>query len=140
MTALLDTGIVYAYYDRRDDWHSASYKFISSEVNLIIPSPVIPEVDYLLGKRLGFDAQAVFYRSLVEGVFNVVDLTPGRYARIAEINLKYNDLRLGFVDLAILALAEHLNIGRIATTDRRHFGAVQLTISLKLVPDAPRTR
>jgi predicted nucleic acid-binding protein len=138
MTALLDTGIIYAYYDSRDDWHAASYKFISSEANLIVPSPVIPEVDYLLGKRLGFEAQAVFYRSLIERIFSVVDLAPGSYARVAELNLKYSDLRLGFVDSAILALAEHLNIGRIATVDRRHFGAVQLAVSLELVPDPPR--
>lgn len=123
MAIILDTGVLYAYYDRRDDWHSASRRLIDSEAdNLIVPSPVIPEVDHLLGKRLGAEAQAVFYESLVGKYFFVKDVPLESYSRIAELNLKYGELKLGFVDAAVLALAEHLGIGRIATTDRRHLG------------------
>jgi predicted nucleic acid-binding protein len=73
MTVLLDTGILYAYYDRRDDWHDAARHLIESEVRgLVIPAPVLPEVDYLLNKRLGIDAQAVFYRGLASKDFIIV--------------------------------------------------------------------
>jgi len=104
---------------------------------LIVPSPVIPEVDYLLGERLGNQAQAVFYEGLVDGSFFVADLPQESYPRILELNQKYADLRLGFVDAAVLSLAEHLGMGRIATTDRRHFTPVKLSIPLELLPEEP---
>lgn len=135
MAVLLDTGILYAYYDRRDRWHRASRRLIETEAGgLIVPAPVIPEADYLLGKRLGSEAQAVFYQGLVNGSFFVADLQLEHYARILELHRRYFDLQLGFVDAAVLAVAEQLQLGRIATTDRRHFGAVEVSMPLELLP------
>jgi uncharacterized protein len=132
---LLDAGILYASYDRRDLWHPSARKLIGEEVGgLIVPAPVIPEVDYLLGERLGTQAQEVFYEGLVDGSFFIADLPRESYPRVLELNRKYQNLRLGFVDAAVLALAEYLGLGRIATTDRRHFGAVKLAIPLELFP------
>lgn len=135
MAVLLDTGIVYAFYDRRDDWHARSRELIESEAGgLIVPAPVIPEVDHLLGRRLGSDAQSVFYKGLAGGAFFVADLQQDGYARVLALNRQYRDLRLGFVDAAVMAIAERLELGRIATTDRRHFGAVQISVPLELLP------
>jgi len=135
MAILLDTGVLYAYYDRRDKWHTASRQLIEGEEgSLIVPAPVIPEVDYLLGERLGLGAQKAFYQGLVEGSFFVADLPQESYPRILELNEKYQALRLGFVDAAVMAVAEHLGLGRIGTTDRRHFGAVKGTIPFELLP------
>ncbi|HTG35311.1 MAG TPA: PIN domain-containing protein [Thermoanaerobaculia bacterium] len=136
MAILLDTGVLYAYYDRRDQWHLASRKLFESEVGeIIIPAPILPEVDYLLGERLGSGAQALLYEGLVDESFLVVDLPQESYARVLELNLKYPALRLGFVDAAVLAMAEHLKLGRIATTDRRHFSPVRLSVPLELLPE-----
>lgn len=43
-------------------------------------------------------------------------------------------MRLGFADAAVMATAEMLGIGRVATTDRRDFGAVALRLQLELLP------
>ena len=138
MAILLDSGILYAYYDRRDLWHPSARKLIEAEIGgLIVPAPVIPEVDYLLGERLGAKAQAVFYEGLIDGSFFIADFPQESYPRILELNQKYQSLRLGFVDAAVLALAEHLGVGRIATTDRRHFSPVKLAIPLELLPSGP---
>lgn len=138
MAILLDTGILYAYYDRRDRWHLVSRQLIESELGgLVIPAPVLPEVDYLLGERLGSEAQAVFYQGLIDTSFSIAELPPKCYRRVLELNQKYRDLRLGFVDAAVLALSEHLELRRIATTDRRHFGAVRLSVPLELLPPEP---
>lgn len=135
MAILLDTGVLYAYYDRRDTWHSASKQLIEAEVGgLIVPSPVIPEVDYLLGERLGLGAQKLFYQGLAEGSFFIAEVPQEGYPRILDLNEKYPALRLGFVDAAVMAVAEHLGLGRIGTTDRRHFGAVQGAIPFELFP------
>lgn len=138
MALLLDTGLLYAYYDRRDHWHVAARQLLVQEAGvLVVPSPVIPEVDYLLSARIGSSAQFAFYRGIIQGGFRVADLPLESYPRVLEINDQYRDLRLGFVNAAILTLAEHLGVGRIATTDRRHFGPVKVAVPLELYPAEP---
>lgn len=135
MAILLDTGILYAYYDRTDHWHDRARDLLTAERgSLIVPTPIIPEVDYLLGRRLGSEAQAVLYQGLTEGYFLLADLPLESYSRVLELNRSYEALRLGFVDAAVLAIAEHLGLGRIGTTDRRHFGAVAISVPLELLP------
>jgi predicted nucleic acid-binding protein len=134
VSVLLDTGIVYAYYDRRDDWHARARKTMEAEQRgLILPAPVIPEVDWLLGQRLGAKSRLVFYEGISKAHYLVADLPRGGYARVAELHRRFDDLGLGFVDASIVALAEALGILRIATTDRRHFGPLAATFGLQLV-------
>ena len=135
MAVLLDTGILYAYYDRSDSWHARALGLVRSEAGgLIVPAPVIPEVDHLLGARLGAKARAVFYRALVDGDYLVADLPHDRYSRVAELNRRFADLDLGFVDAAIVTIGEATGLARIATTDRRHFVPVAEALALELLP------
>jgi predicted nucleic acid-binding protein len=135
MSVLLDTGIVYAYYDRSDRWHDRARTLIQGEQRgLILPAPVIPEVDHLLGQRLGAKSRLTFYDGIVDGYYLIADLPREMYGRVAELNRQFADLDLGFVDAAIIALAETLGLSRIATTDRRHFDALATALSLHLVP------
>jgi len=138
VTVLLDTGILYAYYDADDRWHGPAVRLMSAEAGrLVVPSPILPEADYLLGHRLGRQARAALYRGIVEDRFFVVDLSAAGYRRVRDLDERYADLGLGFVDSAVIAIAEELRIPRVATTDRRHFPAVEATIGLELVPDPP---
>lgn len=135
MSVVLDTGILYAYYDRSDRWHDRARRLVQGEHRgLILPSPVIPEVDHLLGSRLGSRSRQVFYAGITDGHYLVVDLPHDRYARVAELNRQFQDLDLGFVDAAIVALAEALGLSRIATADRRHFDPLARALSLELLP------
>jgi predicted nucleic acid-binding protein len=135
MSVLLDTGVVYAYYDRSDRWHTRARRFIEREQRgLILPSPVIPEVDHLLGRRLGAKSRLLFYTGIVDGYYLVADLPRDAYARIVDLNRQFADIDLGFVDAAIVALAESLGVVRVATTDRRHFTPVATARSLQLLP------
>jgi len=135
MSVLLDTGIVYAYYDRSDAWHDRARRLVHAEQGgLILPAPVVPEVDHLLGARLGLKSRLVFYAGLIEGYYWIADLPRDAYPRIADLNRQFEDLDLGFVDAAIAAMAEALHLSRIATTDRRHFGPLAAALSLELVP------
>ena len=135
MSVLLDTGIVYAYYDRSDAWHARARGLIVAEQRgLILPAPVIPEIDHLLGVRLGAKSRRTFYAGIVEGAYLVVDLPRTGYARVADLNRQFEDLALGFVDAAIAALAETLGLSRVATTDRRHFAPLAAALSLELLP------
>jgi predicted nucleic acid-binding protein len=135
MSVLLDTGIVYAYYDRSDRWHERARALIVAEQRgLILPAPVIPEVDHLLGVRLGAKSRQTFYAGIVAGAYLVIDLPRNGYARVADLNKRFDDLELGFVDAAIVTLAETLGLSRVATTDRRHFAPLAAACSLQLLP------
>ena len=135
MALLLDTGILYAYYDRSDDWHARARSVVRAGAGaLMVPAVVIPEIDHLLGRRLGAKARQTFYRGLIEGAYDVIDLPHDRLARVAEIDQQFAALELGFVDAAVVALAEVTAVRRIATTDRRHFEPVAAALRLELVP------
>ncbi len=135
MSVLLDTGIVYAYYDRSDRWHDRARALVQGEPRgLILPAPVIPEVDHLLSQRLGSKSRLTFYAGIVEGYYLVADLPTAAYGRVVELNRRFEDADLGFVDAAIIALAETLGLSRIATTDRRHFDPLAAALSLELLP------
>ncbi len=138
MPVLLDSGILYAYYDRSDLWHRAATELIESQTGaLLLPAPVVPEVDHLLGARLGRAARRLFYRGLVEASYLMVELSQERCERVAEIDAQFADLELGFVDSAIVSLAESLGVPQIATTDRRHFEPLARAFGLEIVPPPP---
>lgn len=124
MPILVDTGVLYALADRDDDWHARTDRFIaeSSEV-LLVPSPVIPEVTYLLRTHLGALAEQRFVESLAEGELGVEEPTVADLRRCVAILGQYP--AIGFVDAAVVAIAERLRVKTIATTDRRHFTTIR---------------
>lgn len=135
MSILLDTGIVYAYYDRSDSWHDRARTLIQGEQRgLLLPAPVVPEVDHLIGQRLGARSRLTFYAGIVEGYYLVTDLPKEGYAKVADLNRRFDDLNLGFVDASVVTLATLLGLTRIATTDRRHFEPVAAALNLELLP------
>jgi hypothetical protein len=47
-------------------------------------------------------------RSLANGDFTAVDLTPTDFARMADLVITYGDLPLGTTEAAVIAIAERL--------------------------------
>lgn len=62
-----------------------------------------------------------FLGSLQKGELAIEHFHQNDLARTAEILEKYADSQVDFVDCAIVAIAERLNIQRILTVDHRHF-------------------
>jgi uncharacterized protein len=135
VSLLVDTGIVYAYYDRSDAWHARARALMQSESRgLILPAPVIPEVDHLLGTRLGEKSRFAFYAGITGNHYFIADLAKPAYDHVAEIAERFADLQLGFVDASLVALAAALKVRRVATTDRRHFTPLARAFKLELLP------
>lgn len=64
---------------------------------LVLPTLVITEVVYLIGTRLGWEAEVRFL----------------------------GDLAAGTVDASVIVTAERLDATEVATLDRRHFSVVR---------------
>lgn len=92
---------------------------------MIIPTPVVAEVGYLLGTKADARTEALFLRLLADGDFAVEPPTRADYGRVADLVEQYADLPLGTTDAAVIAVAERLNVTEVATLDHRHFTVVR---------------
>ncbi|CAB4868693.1 unannotated protein [freshwater metagenome] len=100
-----------------------------------MPTLVVTEVVYLLGTRLGVDAEVRFLGDLASGNLITEPVAAPDWMRIAELVGQYRDLPLGTVDASVIAASERLGVSDIATIDRRHFSVVQSRIgALNLLP------
>ena len=93
--------------------------------DVLIPVPVLHEIAYLLGKRIGAAAELAFVDAIVAGEFTTEPLLDDDIARSAELMAVYVDTPVGLVDAAIASTAERLGVVRLLTTDRRHFSLVR---------------
>ncbi len=83
------------------------------------------EVAYLVGTRLGPDAEVRFIGDLASGDLQVEPVAASDWLRIAELVHRYRDLPLGTVDASVVAAAERLGATTVATIDRRDFSVVR---------------
>lgn len=126
MALILDTGPLYASLDRRDRDHVRCRRLIEeTDDTLVIPSPVLPELDYLVSQRMGPAPMLALLRDLERAAYVVEDLVPEDYTRVRELIDRYSAQDVGFVDAAVLAVTERLGESRLATLDRRHFAALR---------------
>jgi hypothetical protein len=89
---------------------------------LIVPEPVIVEVDQLLRSRIGGHAARLFLGAVAAGEHQVVNLSPALLRRAVEIDATFADLELGYTDAAVMAIAERERIP-VLTFDFEHFRA-----------------
>jgi predicted nucleic acid-binding protein len=123
---ILDTGPLYASLDRSDQDHVACRALIEgADEPLVIPAPVLVEVDYWIHLRLNPGALVALLADIEAGAYVVADLERADYVRVRELCDHYADADIGFVDAAVLAVVERLGEPKLATLDRRHFGLLR---------------
>ncbi|HXD55773.1 MAG TPA: PIN domain-containing protein [Solirubrobacteraceae bacterium] len=125
MTLILDTGPIVAALNAGDRDHERCARLIESVDDLLIPSPVLVEVDYWLIKLAGPSAWSDFVADIRRGAYRIEHPTEADLERAADLETTYNDLDLGFVDAVLVALCERRGQTRLATLDRRHFSVVR---------------
>lgn len=128
MSLVLDTGPILAMLDRDDPDHTRCVALIdSTREDLVIPAPVLVEVDYWCRKLLGTQVWKTFVDDIGLGAYRLFNLDPRAALRAAEIETEYDDLRIGYVDAAVITTCELLNERKVATLDARHFNVVRPT-------------
>jgi predicted nucleic acid-binding protein len=136
---ILDTGPLYATLDRDDAAYRSCRQLVeSAHEPIVIPAPVLAEVDYWIHQRLHPGVLVALLDDVDTGAYQVVDLGLEDYRRVRELCDQYADADVGFVDAAVLAITERLREPKLATLDRRHFGLLRPrhVRALRLLPDA----
>jgi predicted nucleic acid-binding protein len=109
-----------------DEDHEACTALLEqSRGDRIVPAPVLVELEYLLRGTDQVDTFARFLDDCRRGAFMVEALQSLDYARIGTLLTTYADLRVGFVDAAVLAVTERLRETKLATLDHRHFSVMR---------------
>jgi uncharacterized protein len=121
-----DTGVLLAAGNVKDRAHHACLKLLrQAEGPLLVPSPVLGEIGYLLQSRVGPQAEVTFLKSFGGDGFHIAEVEGQDIQRMAGLVETYVDLPLGIVDAAVIAIAERLQLTEIATLDQRHFNVVR---------------
>lgn len=93
--------------------------------DLVIPSPVLVEVDYWVLKLLGAAAWETFVEDIARRAYRLDHPDERDLVRAAELERTYASLDLGFVDASVIVACERLGETKVATLDRRDFAVVR---------------
>jgi predicted nucleic acid-binding protein len=122
--AIVDSGVLYALFDRGDDWHDKSVAFFKSHAgDAVVPLTILAEVGYMVETKLKGGAPRALVEWLARGQVPLEGLLPQDLRRMSLLMSKYPEI--GVVDASVAAIAERMFADTIATTDRRHFSAIR---------------
>ena len=122
--AVVDSGVLYALFDRGDDWHDRSVTFFRSYAgDAVVPITILAEVGYMIEAKLKGGAPRALVEWLAQGQVQLEGLLPQDLRRMSLLMSKYPEI--GVVDASVAVIAERLFADTIATTDRRHFSAIR---------------
>lgn len=134
MALIADSGGIYGLYDASERMHRRLRAGFDAEPGLlIIPMPVLSEIDYLLRKKLGVRAELDFIDDVRAGAFTLEPCLPEDLTRCAALIERYSELDLGLADACVIAIAERFDILRVLTVDVRHFRVVRTLTGKPLV-------
>ncbi len=115
---IVDSGALYALFDRHDHHHRASLAWItgSKQRTLLTNVCVMTEVTYLLHRR-GLGEAIDPFLAWATASLTVDRDTVDDLPRIRTIMAQYADLPADFTDASLVALAERLSCFTVASVD-----------------------
>jgi len=137
MTALFDTSFLLAVSLNKDKNHRLARQAMAAIVEKrVLAAPMLSELFYMVTTRLDYQRAVRLFETLQSVAFQIEPLTASDMARMAEIMNQYADNRFDYVDTALMALSERLNITEVYTFDRRDFSAFRPAhiAALRLLP------
>ncbi|MCG3189229.1 MAG: Ribonuclease VapC26 [Burkholderiaceae bacterium] len=124
---LLDTSGLLAAVDASQRWHAQCRAALEAASAPLLLSPfVLAELDYLLMRHVGPDAQAVLLDEVARGAYQLQPFGADDVARAREVMQRFGDLQIGLADASIVVLAERHGTANVLTLDQRHFQALRI--------------
>lgn len=126
MALVLDTSVLYAALNANDPAHDDCAALLREAAEpLIIPDPVLPQLDYWVRKIASADAWLSFCEDVAAGAYQVHHLTPALLIEAASLQVRYRNLPLDFVDAAVFVVCGALGEKKVATLDHRDFSVLR---------------
>ncbi|MBZ5725910.1 MAG: PIN domain-containing protein [Acidobacteriia bacterium] len=114
---LLDTGVVVAWLDRSEQYHTACVDYLQKlAAPLVTCEAVIAESCYLL-RHLPGAADAIL-ENVETGTFQIPAQLSRAAAQLRRVYRKYRDREVDLADACLVHLAGQLGTGDILTLDR----------------------
>jgi predicted nucleic acid-binding protein len=124
---LLDTSGLLAALDASQRRHAPCRTALEAAKGPLLLSPfVLAELDYLLMRHVGAQAQAALLNEVARGAYRLESFTADDVERAAAIMRRYGDLQIGLADASIVVLAERHGAAEVLTLDLRHFQALRI--------------
>lgn len=122
MPTLIDTSFLLALFFTKDENHRLAREAAQIlKGERLVAAAVLPEMFYMIATRAGYDHALKAFTLLQTTSFSIVELQTGDMAKMREIMMRYRDASFDYVDTAIMALSERLNVQDIYTFDHRDF-------------------
>ena len=119
---VIDTSVVVAAMNRRDDRHAEVAAWLETVAGGLITSPLaLAEMDFLVTRHGGLNAAARLYDDFDAGAYRV-EWWPASLYDTLEVARAHPGL--GLADASLVAIAGRLGTIEIATLDERHFRAL----------------
>lgn len=125
---VLDTGGLYAALDANEALNGRAVAALVAAAPPRLLSPfVLAELDYLVGKRIGHDAQMALVDEVTRGVYQLEVFAADDLAQARRIMEQYADQRIGLADASVVVLANRHRTRDLLCTDERHFRVLRGT-------------
>ena len=123
---VLDTGGLYAALDANEALHGRTVAalVVSTPPRVISPF-VLAELDYLIGTRVGHQAQMALIEEVTRGAYQLELFSSEDMGHAKRIMERYADLRIGLADASVVVLADRYRTVELLCTDERHFRALR---------------
>jgi uncharacterized protein len=123
---LVDSSFLYALFRKDDPDHQAvRAAFVSAKAEFILPQVVLPEAAFLFNRAGGMPLVIAFLDLLASAGLPLEPVAYTDLRRASDLMRGYTGTKLELVDCCIVALADRLNIMRVATLDRRDFSIIR---------------
>jgi predicted nucleic acid-binding protein len=121
---ILDTGGLYAALDENEALHGrAAAALVAASPPRVLSPFVLAELDYLIARRVGQEAQMSLIAEIERGVYQLDPFTAEDVAHARRLMERYDDLRIGLADASVVVLAHRHRTVDLLCTDERHFRA-----------------
>lgn len=122
----MDSSFLYALFRKADPDHQAVRAvFETVKAEFVILQVVLTEAAWLFNRAGGMPLVSAFLDLLAASKIPLEDVTYDDLRRASALMRQYPGTKLELVDCCIVALAERLEITRVATLDRRDFSIVR---------------
>jgi len=125
---LLDTsGLLAALFPDQNRHAECVQALRDAEPPRLMSPFVLAELDYMIVKYAGVDAELQFLSEVATSVYEIARITPQDIIEAQQLIYKHHDLKIGLADASTILLAQHYSCRDILTLDERHFRAMHFS-------------